>query len=135
MDASLPELEARRAELYARLAGTGDFRRGSIGENYRRCAKANCACAWPGHSGHGPRQLWTRTMPGGKTAGRQLAPGEVDKVRAELEAYARCASSSATGWWRSTRRSARLARSPRPRRQRPSMRTPRRRVKKMTCIR
>ena len=84
---SLPELEAQRAELYARLAELGEFRRGSVSANYRRCGKANCACAAPGHRGHGPRWLWTRTLPGGRTVGRQLAPAELDKVRRELDAY------------------------------------------------
>jgi Family of unknown function (DUF6788) len=84
---SLPELEARRAELYARLAEVGDFRRGSISQNYRRCGKPNCACAAAEHPGHGPRQLWTRRGSGGKTVGRQLAAGEVDKVRRELDAH------------------------------------------------
>ena len=87
MNPSLPELEARRAELYARLAQVGDFRRGSISENYRRCGKPNCACARPGHPGHGPRQLWTRRGGDGKTVGRQLSAGEMDKVRRELGAY------------------------------------------------
>lgn len=91
VNASLPELEARRAELYARLAETGDFRRGSISENYRRCGKPNCACAQAGHRGHGPRQLWTRTTRRGKTVGRQLSAGEVDKVRRELDTYQRYA--------------------------------------------
>src|SRR5664279_2346157 len=85
--ASLPELEAQRADLYARLAELGDFRRGSVSENYRRCGKPNCACAAPGHRGHGPRMLWTRRGTDGKTVGRQLLAGEVDKVRRELEAY------------------------------------------------
>jgi hypothetical protein len=87
VNASLPELEAQRAALYARLADSGDFRRGSVSENYRRCGKANCACAQPDHPGHGSRLLWTRTGPGGRTAGRQLLAGEVDKVRRELAAY------------------------------------------------
>ncbi|HUY45782.1 MAG TPA: DUF6788 family protein [Streptosporangiaceae bacterium] len=38
----LAELEARRARLFERLAAIGDFRRGSISENYRRCGKPNC---------------------------------------------------------------------------------------------
>lgn len=84
---SLPELEDQRSELYAQLADTGDFRRGSVSENYRRCGKANCACAAADHPGHGPRLLWTRTPAGGKTTGRQLSAGEVDKVRRELAAY------------------------------------------------
>ncbi len=81
------ELEEQRERLYARLAATGDFRRGSVTENYRRCGKANCACAQPGHPGHGPRFLWTRSVPGSGTRGRQLAPGEVEKVRRELAGY------------------------------------------------
>lgn len=84
---SLPELVAQREQLYARLGELGDFRRGSVSENYRRCGKANCACARAGHRGHGPRMLWTRRGAGGKTVGRQLVAGEVDKVRRELDAY------------------------------------------------
>jgi hypothetical protein len=83
----LAELEERRARLFERLAAVGDFRRGSVSENYRRCGKPNCACAQPGHRGHGPRLLWTRTVAGRGTVGRQLAAGEVAKVRAELAAY------------------------------------------------
>ena len=83
----LAELEARRAQLFERLAAMGDFRRGSISENYRRCGKPNCACAQPGHRGHGPRYLWTRTVAGHGTRGRQLAAGEVEKVRGELARY------------------------------------------------
>jgi len=81
---SLPELEAERDRLYAQLAAVGDFRRGSVSENYRKCGKPNCACAQPGHRGHGPRFLWTRTARGRGTVGRQLAAGEVEKVRQEV---------------------------------------------------
>jgi uncharacterized protein DUF6788 len=83
---SLPDLERHRAQLYARLAATGDFRPGSINATYRRCGKPNCACARPGHPGHGPRWLWTRSS-GGRTRTRQLAAAELDKVRAELAGY------------------------------------------------
>jgi hypothetical protein len=84
----LAELEARRARLFERLAAVGDFRRGSVSENWRRCGKPGCRrCAAPGSRGHGPRWLWTRTVPGRGTAGRQLKPEEVDKVRGELAAY------------------------------------------------
>jgi hypothetical protein len=81
---SLPELEAERNRLYALLAAVGDFRRGSVSENWRKCGKPNCACAAPGHPGHGPRFLWTRSAGRRKTAGRQLAAAEVGKVRAEV---------------------------------------------------
>lgn len=91
--ALLAELEARRARLLERLAAVGDFRRGSVSENWRRCGKPACRrCAEPGSRGHGPRWLWTRTVPGRGTIGRQLKPGEVGKVRGELENYQRFAA-------------------------------------------
>jgi hypothetical protein len=91
---SLAELEAERDRLYAQLAAVGDFRRGSVSENYRKCGKPNCACARPGHRGHGPRFLWTRTARGRGTVGRQLAAGEVEKVRREVGRHAQFAAVS-----------------------------------------
>jgi len=84
----LEELESRRARLYEQLAGTGDFRPGSVNQTWRRCGKPNCACARPGHPGHGPRYLWTRSA-GGRTRSRQLAAAELDKVRREVANYRR----------------------------------------------
>jgi hypothetical protein len=91
---SLPELEAERDRLYAQLSMVGDFRRGSVTENYRRCGKPNCACAQPDHPGHGPRLLWTRSARGRGTVGRQLAPAEVDKVRREVARHGEFAAIS-----------------------------------------
>ena len=48
---SLAELEAERDRLYAQLSRVGDFRRGSVSENWRKCGKPNCACAQPSSSG------------------------------------------------------------------------------------
>jgi hypothetical protein len=90
----IPELEAERDRLYAQLAAVGDFRRGSVSENWRKCGKPNCACAAPGHPGHGPRLLWTRTARGRGTVGRQLAAGEVEKVRREVARHAEFAAIS-----------------------------------------
>ncbi|MCL2582224.1 MAG: hypothetical protein FWE35_07190 [Streptosporangiales bacterium] len=87
---SLPELEAGRDRLYARLAAVGDFRRGSVSENCRRCGKLNCACAAPGHPGRGPRFLWARSEGRRKRAGRQLAAGEAGEVRREIARHAEC---------------------------------------------
>jgi hypothetical protein len=81
---SLAELEAERDRLYAQLAAVGDFRRGSVSENWRKCGKPNCACAAPDHGGHGPRFLWTRSAGARKTVGRQLVAAEVGKVRREV---------------------------------------------------
>ncbi len=91
VEPSIPELEAQRARLYEELAASGDFRRGSVSENYRRCGKPNCACARPDHPGHGPRVLWTRSVPGRGTKGRQLRAEEVEKVRAQVAGYHRFA--------------------------------------------
>lgn len=93
-DPSLPELEALRDRLYAQLAAVGDFRRGSVSENYRKCGKPNCACAALDHPGHGPRFLWTRSAGRRKTVGRQLKAAEVDKVRREVARHAEWAATA-----------------------------------------
>ena len=80
---SLSDLERQRAQLCEQLAAAGDLRPGSINATYRRCGKPDCACAQPGHPGHGPRWLWTRSA-GGKTRTRQLAAAELAKVGAGL---------------------------------------------------
>ena len=56
---------------------------------YRRCGKANCACADPGHPGHGPRHRLTRSVDG-KTESKQLHPGpELEKVTREVANHRR----------------------------------------------
>jgi hypothetical protein len=85
-DQPLADLEEQRARLYEQLAATGDLRPGSVNATYRRCGKPNCACAQPGHPGHGPRYLWTRSA-GGKTRSRQLSGAELEKVRREVANY------------------------------------------------
>jgi hypothetical protein len=85
----LPDLERRREDLYRELSQVGDFRRGSLNEVRRKCGKPNCACAQPGHPGHGPQYNLTRSE-GGRTVARHLRPGpELDKIRREVGAYER----------------------------------------------
>ena len=85
----LAELERRREELYRELAQVGDFRRGSLNEVRRRCGKPNCACAAPGHPGHGPQWNLTRKA-GGGTRTVHLRPGpELEKARREVAEYER----------------------------------------------
>jgi Family of unknown function (DUF6788) len=85
----LAELERRREELYRELGRVGDFRRGSLNEVRRKCGKPNCACAAPGHPGHGPQYNLTRTVEG-RTRARHLKPGpELEKVRREVTEYER----------------------------------------------
>ncbi len=87
MPATLASLEAKRTQLYQELSALGDFRRGTISVNFRRCGKRNCACAQPGHPGHGPQYLWNATI-GGKSRARNLRLGpEVEKVAREVETY------------------------------------------------
>ena len=85
----LAELERRRAELFAELGRTGDFRPGSLNEAWRKCGKPNCACAAPGHPGHGPQWNLTRKA-GGRTRTVHLRPGpELEKARREVAEYHR----------------------------------------------
>ncbi len=60
------------------ISGAARSRRTTVAD------KANCACAQLDHPGHGPRYLWTRSVSGGTTKGRQLSGVEVEKVRQEL---------------------------------------------------
>jgi hypothetical protein len=85
----LTELERRRGELYVELAQLGDFRRGSLNEVRRKCGKPNCACAAPGHPGHGPQWNLTRKAEG-RTRTVHLRPGpELEKARREVAEYER----------------------------------------------
>src|SRR2546430_13479940 len=70
----LRDLELRREELFRQIENLGDFRRGIISVNYRKCGKSNCACARKGHPGHGPQYLWNVSV-GGKTQARNLPLG------------------------------------------------------------
>jgi hypothetical protein len=45
MNESLPQLEAKRTDLFRQLAAVGDFRRGSISATSGKCGKLNCHCS------------------------------------------------------------------------------------------
>ncbi len=87
--ASLEALQQKRKQLWAQVEALGDFRRGSLSANFRKCGKANCRCARPGDRGHGPQYLWTVTVKGQSRA-RNLPLGpELEKVGREVESYRR----------------------------------------------
>ena len=87
MEPSLESLEARRKLLYRELEAVGDFRRGTVSVNFRKCGKSNCACAQKDHPGHGPQYLWNASV-GGKTKARNLPLGpELEKVEKEVARY------------------------------------------------
>lgn len=87
MDQSLHDLELQRKNLFRQMASLGDFRRGTISVNFRKCGKSNCACARKDHPGHGPQYLWNVSM-GGKTQARNLPLGpELEKIEKEVDQY------------------------------------------------
>ena len=87
MEESLETLELQRKTLCRQLANLGDFRRGTISVNYRKCGKSNCACARKDHPGHGPQYLWNASI-GGRTHARNLPLGpELEKVDKEVEQH------------------------------------------------
>lgn len=89
MSQDLVSLEKERARLCEQLAGLGDFRRGSVSVNYRRCGKSNCACCKAKHPGHGPQYLLT-TKIGGRSKGKNVRCGpELKKVQEEVSNHQR----------------------------------------------
>lgn len=94
MKDTVEDLERQKNELYRQLGELGDFRRGTISVNYRKCGKVYCACARAGHPGHGPQYLWNATIKG-KSHAKNLRLGvELEKVGREVENYQRLVK-----WW------------------------------------
>jgi len=87
MNETIKSLQKKRLSLYRELEGVGDFRRGIISVNYRKCGKKNCVCAKEGHPGHGPRYLWNATIKG-KSYAKDIKLGpEAKKYMEETENY------------------------------------------------
>jgi hypothetical protein len=85
----LRELEMRRGDLLREMEALGDFRPGMVSVNYRKCGKANCACAQPGHGGHGPQYLWNTTQNSRSRSQVIRLGAELQKVERELANYRR----------------------------------------------
>lgn len=83
----IKKLESKRNLLFKKLFNIGDFRRGTISVNYRKCGNKNCACTKPNHPGHGPQFLWNATIKG-KSFAKNLKLGpELQKYLQENENY------------------------------------------------
>jgi len=80
MEDTLKVLEEKRKVVYNKMGEVGDFRRGTISVNYRKCGKKNCICTKSGHPGHGPQYLWNTTIKG-KSYAKNL------KLGPELQKY------------------------------------------------
>ena len=89
MAESLVVLEERRHQLYEQLTSIGDFRPGMISARYRKCGRGNCACAQPGHAGHGPQYLWNTTQRGRSRAQNLHLGPQLQQVESELANYRR----------------------------------------------
>lgn len=87
METTLESLQRRQEALYQQLHQIGDFRRGIISVNYRKCGKKNCVCAKEGHPGHGPQFLWNTTIKG-KSYAKNLPVGpDLQKYKEETDNY------------------------------------------------
>ena len=87
MTESTGKLLEQRNLLFKELAKIGNFRRGTISVNYRKCGKKNCICTKEGHPGHGPQFLWSTTIKG-KSHTKQLKVGpELKKYLEENDNY------------------------------------------------
>ena len=89
MPDSLPELQARRAELVKQFARLGDLRSGSISNTSGRCGKPNCRCHRPGQPVHGPNPRLTYKVQG-KTVTQSLpTPAAQKKAEREIAEFRR----------------------------------------------
>ncbi len=87
MSANIVQLEQKRNYLMKQLTMVGDFRRGTISVNYRKCGKPECRCAKDESQRHGPQYLWNATI-GRKSVAKNLRLGpEVEKYINETEEY------------------------------------------------
>ena len=87
MSVSLDELILQHRQVIRELGEIIGFRRGTISVNFRKCGKKNCACARPGHRGHGPQYLWSATIRG-KSYAKNLTLGpELETYQKSTEAY------------------------------------------------
>ena len=83
----LEKLEEKKVSIHGQLVSLGDFKRGTISVNYRKCGKKKCACTKPGHPGHGPQYLWNTTIKG-KSYAKNLKLGpELKKTLEETDNY------------------------------------------------
>ena len=89
MGEALVACEQKRTALMDSLKELADFRRGTITANYRKCGKANCACAQRGHPGHGPQYLWSATIKGKSYAKNIKLGPEMQKYEEETARHRR----------------------------------------------
>ena len=89
MSETLPQLERQRGQVVQKIAGWGDFRRGSITSITGRCGKVNCRCHQPGQPGHGPNFRLTRKEQGKTISETFASPAALRKAQREVAEFHR----------------------------------------------
>ena len=89
MTDSLAQLEAKRSDLFRRLASVGDFRRGSVTATSGKCGKPNCHCAKLDDPGHGPNFRLTRRVDGKTVTETFSSPPAMRKAQQEVDEFHR----------------------------------------------
>jgi hypothetical protein len=79
------DFEQRQDALIQELIGIETFRRGSVNTVYRKCGKKGCACANPGHPGHGPMATLTFKEES-RSRTRSIPRAAVDLVQRQIDA-------------------------------------------------
>jgi len=89
MTDSLPQLEAKRTDLFRELAAVGDFRRGSISATSGKCGKPNCHCSKRDDPGHGPHFRLTHRGEGKTVTETFASPAALRKAQQEVTEFHR----------------------------------------------
>ena len=89
MPESLPQLEAKKTDLFGQLAVLGDFRRGSITATSGKCGKPNCRCAKRDGPRHGPNFRLTRRVKGKTVTETFASPAAFRKAQQEVHEFHR----------------------------------------------
>ena len=89
MTESLPQMEAKRTDLFRRLVAVGDFRRGSITTTSGKCGKPSCHCAKHDDPGHGPNFRLTRRVDGKTKTETFASPAALRKAQQEVAEFHR----------------------------------------------
>jgi hypothetical protein len=89
MSDSLPQLEAKRSDLFRQLVAVGDFRRGSITSTSGKCGKPNCHCSKRDDRGHGPNFRLTRRVEGKTVTETFPSPAALRKAQQEVTEFHR----------------------------------------------
>jgi len=89
MPETLPQLESQRVQVVQKIAGLGDFRRGSITSITGRCGKPNCRCHQAGQPSHGPNFRLTRKEQGKTISETFPSPAALRKAQREVAEFHR----------------------------------------------